>query len=144
MTRKHKTLQAELDELERTDPAVAAASKAYDAGVKRILSESKRAIGPVGKRTIEGSTLVHANDEVRTLLAQVDRLNARIARMQSEPAYREDAFALVEREMRATGADYITLNRVKPQDKSWGNGGPLKEGTLMARVDMLKERGGPD
>jgi len=33
-------LQAELDDLERTDPAVAAAGRSYDAAVSRILADS--------------------------------------------------------------------------------------------------------
>ena len=72
---------------------------------------------------------------------RAEKAEARIARMQREPAYREDAFELVERELLATGADYFELRQVKPADRSWGNGGPLKRGALIKKADMLKERG---
>ena len=71
-------------------------------------------------------------------MKRAEKAEARIARMQREPAYREDAFELVERELLATGADYFMLRRVNPVDQSWGNGGPLKPGALIKKADLLK------
>ena len=39
--RPYRTMQQELDELERTDPAVAKAAADYDKGVKQILCDHK-------------------------------------------------------------------------------------------------------
>ena len=126
------------------------------AGIEKILERSYDA-----KRELDGDDIcvalqklldetnacdalawIERHDEKRD--AEVDALHARIARMQAELAYREDAFALVEAELLATGADHITLSHIFPSPSalgSWQNSGPLKPGKLLAMADMLKERG---
>jgi hypothetical protein len=63
-------------------------------------------------RTPSGdSAITVARIDIRLLLTLLDDANARIARMQREPAYREDAYELVERELSgATDMVQVTIS----------------------------------
>lgn len=61
-------------------------------------------------RTPSGdSAITVARIDIRLLLTQLDDANSRIARMQREPAYREDAFEFVERELREADISNVTV-----------------------------------
>jgi hypothetical protein len=131
-------LGAEPSEAEPGALGAAAQTVPGDSTVRRAIEGMRlQIISMLQTRGALGRTFEIANEEVRALLAALDAANDRIARMQREPTYREDAFALVEREMLEVGVQRVTVMKGARFCSE-----EFRPGILLAIVDS-RRRGWP-